>query len=198
MVCCFFAGIAGTVMGFAVVRRNDVERVDHGRALGIAAIGVGAFQLGSAVVVGVFVLGSGVLSLDSGQYAGDAANADANRADISDLTPGSCLTDASLRGRHGHVRAAGCREPHDGEVASLIPLPGDDYPGLAGFRAQARRECPKAAAAYLGGPLADSGLSVTFYYPNRAAWTDRSARAISCVVWSPHGRLRKPVKDSLH
>ena len=42
----------------------------------------------------------------------------------------------------------------------------------------------------------DLAIALTYYHPTRAAWLDPGARAVTCVVWDPDGKLDTAVWDS--
>ncbi len=186
--CCYIPTIVGTVMAFKVLNKSEWEGTNHGRELAIGALGVAAFHLGTLTLSLVVVLGGDTFNLGSGKYGAEAANADASIVAIWDLATGECFDDPSLRDRRGPLRKVPCEERHDAEVFMLLPLPPGQYPGLPSFRERAR-DCRVAFAEYVGTPLKDSTLAITFYYPTRASWENPDKPGITCVVLDPRRQL---------
>ncbi|HEV2775108.1 MAG TPA: septum formation family protein [Solirubrobacteraceae bacterium] len=111
--------------------------------------------------------------------------------DADDLKVGDCISDANSRtGDVTTFDAVKCDEPHDGEVYTLIRLPGGknakppseafiNGKGQRGCRARLRRQATAKA-------FRDSQLGFKFVYPTPASWADGD-RDITCVA-----TFRKP------
>ena len=111
--------------------------------------------------------------------------------DAADLRVGDCISDANSRlGDVTTFQAVACDKPHDGEVYTLIRLPGGDNAkppseafingkGQRGCRARLRRQATRKA-------FRDSQLGFKFVYPTPESWADGD-RDITCVA-----TFRKP------
>jgi hypothetical protein len=104
----------------------------------------------------------------------------------ADLKVGVCISDAlSTLGDVTTFDEAQCDEPHDGEVYTLIKLPGAKgvkYPGKdfvtgkgqRGCRARLRRQATAKA-------FRDRQLGYKFVYPTKLSWADDD-REITCLA----------------
>ena len=111
--------------------------------------------------------------------------------DAADLNVGDCISDANSRtGDVTTFKAVPCDEPHDGEVYTLIRLPGGENAkvpseafingkGQRGCRARLRRQATRKA-------FRDSQLGFKFVYPTPESWAEGD-RDITCVA-----TFRKP------
>jgi hypothetical protein len=111
--------------------------------------------------------------------------------DAADLKVGDCISDANSRtGDVTTFKAVKCDKPHDGEVYTLIRLPGGENAkvpseafingkGQRGCRARLRRQATRKA-------FRDSQLGFKFVYPTPESWADGD-RDITCVA-----TFRKP------
>lgn len=114
----------------------------------------------------------------------------------ADLKVGICISDAlSTLGDVTTFDEAQCDEPHDGEVYTLIKLPGAagaKYPGTdevtakgqRGCRARLRRQATTAA-------FRDTELGYKFVYPTSLSWADGD-REITCLA-----TFKKPRSEKL-
>jgi len=106
--------------------------------------------------------------------------------DAADLKVGDCISDANSRvGDVTRFAAVKCDTSHDGEVYTLIRLPGGktakppseafiNGKGQRGCRARLRRQATRKA-------FRDSQLGFKFVYPTPASWADGD-RDITCVA----------------
>jgi hypothetical protein len=106
--------------------------------------------------------------------------------DAADLKVGDCISDANSRtGDVTTFKAVKCDKPHDGEVYTLIRLPGGknakppseafiNGKGQRGCRARLRRQATRKA-------FRDSQLGFKFVYPTPASWAEGD-RDITCVA----------------
>ena len=194
-ICYFIPVVVGAVMAFKVINRSDDEGINHGRELAIGALGVAAFHLGSGILALWIVFGTDSDGWSAGEYAAEPQNADPDIVAITDLHVRDCFDDPSMRGDRGPLRRAACGDPHDAEVLRFIHLTQDEFPSRSEIDAAAK-DCDDAFTDYVGTPPARSELALTYYYPTRAAWLDPDARAVTCVVWDPDGKLDTAVWDS--
>ena len=148
-----------------------------------------AVALVAVIVVLVIVLGGG--DDDKPANTPNTGTVTAN-----ELKSGDCISDAnSTLGDVTTFDAVACDMPHDGEVFTLIVLPGAEgakYPGAdevtgkgqRGCRARLRRQATAEA-------FKDKLLGFKFVYPTPASWADGD-REITCLA-----TFRKPRSEKL-
>lgn len=193
--CCFYIPtIWAIVAGFRIINRSEFENVDHGRSLGVAAICVGAAQIGTTILSIAFVLISDSDSIYTGQYVGRPGNADPSIAQPFDLRRRECFDDPGLQGDAAiNLRRVDCAKAHDAEVVDTLDFSSlRTFPGKRSLAAKAV-DCGDSFAAYVGTEPRKSELALTYYYPNRTAWQDPGSRVITCVAWDPDGKLEDSV-----
>lgn len=86
-----------------------------------------------------------------------------------------------------------CDQPHDGEVLSIVLVPGDDdapYPGDAAISAEAETGCLSSFESVTGRDFAtDPFWDLTFLSPTSDSWTLGDDREIVCIVLPLDGEL---------
>ena len=135
---------------------------------------------------------------EPGEPAPAAKKAEPKKEDpiaAADLKVGICISDAlSTLGDVTTFDEAECDEPHDGEVYTLIELPGPKgakYPGTEevtskgqrGCRARLRRQATSKA-------FRDKELGYKFVYPTSLSWADGD-REITCLATFKKPRTEK-------
>ncbi len=165
------------------------------------------------IVVLFFVLVFGALGGDDDESADDgpaqeqpaeASKADEPKTDVTDadepkvqsekenpiaaadLKVGVCITDAlSTLGDVTAFDEAECDESHDGEVYTLIRLPGAEgakYPGTDEVTAKGQRGCrARLRRQATADAFRDKELGYKFVYPTRLSWADGD-REITCLA----------------
>lgn len=107
---------------------------------------------------------------------------------IAELEAGQCFdlaADAATA-----VVAPDCGWAHDYEVAGILELQGDAYPGEAAVQTQADRDCADAFAAFAGRiPDAAPELRAAYLGPSGASWA-AGDRALVCLIASADGTPR--------
>ena len=114
----------------------------------------------------------------------------------ADLKVGVCISDAlSTLGDVTTFDEAECDEPHDGEVYTLIELPGADgakYPGTEEVTAKGQRGCrARLRRQATAKAFRDRQLGYKFVYPTRLSWADGD-REITCLA-----TFKKPRSEKL-
>jgi hypothetical protein len=193
--CLYIPTVVGVVMAFKVLNRSEDESVNHGRELAVGALGVAALNLGGGFLTLWLFVGTDLDGLSAGRYGGEPENADPSIVEITDLNVRDCFDDPGMRGERGPLRRTPCGDPHDAEVTRFLHLTQDDFPGMRAINETAKA-CTDAFTDYVGRPPGRSELAVTYYYPELAAWADPGARAVTCVVWDPGGKLDRVAWDS--
>lgn len=196
--CCFFIPtIWAIVTGFKIINRSELENVDHGRGLGVAAICVGAAHIGLTILTFAFILVTDSGSIYTGQYVGERTNADPTIAQPFDLRTRECFDDPQLQGRTvDNLHLVDCTEAHDAEVIDILDFSSlRTFPGKQSLATKAA-DCSDSFASYVGVAPAKSQLALTYYYPTEDGWQDPGSRVITCVVWDPDGKLTESVRRS--
>ncbi len=119
-----------------------------------------------------------------------------NPVAAADLEVGTCITDAlATLGDVTTFDEAECDKPHDGEVYTLIKLPGAKgakYPGKAEVVAKGQRGCrARLRRQATAKAFRDKQLGYKFVYPTRLSWADGD-REITCLV-----TFKKPRSEKL-
>jgi hypothetical protein len=114
----------------------------------------------------------------------------------ADLKVGICISDAlSTLGDVTTFDEAECDEPHDGEVYTLIELPGAKgakYPGTKAVTAKGQRGCrARLRRQATAKAFRDKQLGYKFVYPTQMSWTGGD-REITCLA-----TFKKPRSEKL-
>ena len=114
----------------------------------------------------------------------------------ADLKVGICISDAlSTLGDVTTFDEAECDEPHDGEVYTLIELPGATgakYPGTKAVTAPGQRGCrARLRRQATARAFRDKQLGYKFVYPTQMSWTGGD-REITCLA-----TFKKPRSEKL-
>ena len=104
----------------------------------------------------------------------------------ADLKVGVCISDAlSTLGDVMTFERAECNEAHDGEVYTLITLPGAKtakYPGTEEVTAKGQRGCrARLRRQATADAFRDRELGYKFVYPTSLSWADGD-REITCLA----------------
>jgi len=92
-------------------------------------------------------------------------------------TPMTCLTGHTRDGRFQNIQPSECNEPHDGEVAGVLPAP-EDVTDPDARRQRIQEECRGTVREFLGVATLPSDL--TFWYTSPRA--DALEQWVVCVV----------------
>src|SRR5262249_14931594 len=79
------------------------------------------------------------------------------------------------------VTAVPCTSPHNAQVITQLPVPGNAYPGRAAFGAKAKRGCSASIAAVADRSKLTASMNLLWIYPLPQAWAD-GQRTISCLI----------------
>ena len=83
-----------------------------------------------------------------------------------------------------------CALPHQNEVFAILEYTaGKEYPGPDTLETQAKNECPKSWAAYVGAPYETSRFELAYNLPDQAGWGNGIRHVIGCLVVDPQGEL---------
>lgn len=94
---------------------------------------------------------------------------------------GDCTQDPTL-GEVSNVAATPCDQPHAYEVFAVTQYEGDEYRPVS-IDAFAQSSCAAAFSGFVGLPVDDSGLSMTYITPTEPSF-GAGDREISCLVGS--------------
>jgi hypothetical protein len=133
-----------------------------------------------------------------GEPAPAAKKAEPKKEDpiaAADLKVGICISDAlSTLGDVTTFDEAQCNEPHDGEVYTLIKLPGAKgakYPGTEEVTAKGQRGCrARLRRQATAKAFRDRQLGYKFVYPTSLSWADGD-REITCLATFKKPRTEK-------
>lgn len=135
---------------------------------------------------------------EPGEPAPAAKKAEPKKEDpiaAADLKVGICISDAlSTLGDVTTFDEAECDEPHDGEVYTLIELPGAKgakYPGTEEVTAKGQRGCrARLRRQATAKAFRDKELGYKFVYPTSLSWADGD-REITCLATFKKPRTEK-------
>lgn len=96
---------------------------------------------------------------------------------LADLGAGQCTTrlDQSLT-------ITDCAKAHHWEVAGVVPVDAEQYPGEAELRARATEECPAIFRDFVGVNAQSSPYSLTFLGPIEAQWDTPGTHKLACLA----------------
>jgi pyruvate/2-oxoglutarate dehydrogenase complex dihydrolipoamide acyltransferase (E2) component len=106
----------------------------------------------------------------------------------SEPAVGACIEDMSVleSGDHAtHTPAAlvfvDCAGVHDAEIAGVLEIDGDEYPGVEAIGSEMGEDCMEATSNYLHDP--DMAHNEVVYIPQQSHWED-GYREMLCFVVS--------------
>lgn len=116
-------------------------------------------------------------------------------ADVSvfHLQVGDC-TQRSEVGELSSVAAAPCDQPHAYEVFAVATYRGDSYE-VAAIDTYARQSCASAFTGFVGRPVADSVLAMTYITPTGDSF-DQGDREVTCLVGAGSGPAVGTLRDA--
>jgi len=83
-----------------------------------------------------------------------------------------------------------CSLPHQRQVfATFDYTGGKDYPNQDVLETQAKLQCPKSWAAFVGAPYETSRFEMAFDLPDQATWGNGIRHVIGCLIVDPQGGL---------
>lgn len=89
-----------------------------------------------------------------------------------------------------------CSYEHDAQVIGLIDLEGEDFPGTATVRADARAGCEAAFEDFVGIAEADSELELWHISPTEATWDNSGDREVICIAYLESGTVTESWEGS--
>lgn len=148
--------------------------------------------------VGISVL-TAVTALLLGGCAGTGNTTPASSGNATSplgaLAVGQC-TDAIDTQQVSSFSVVDCDTAHAWEVATIVPAPGDAYPGEAALRAVADTGCASALSDYVGVDPVNTTFGVTFIAPIAAHWADPANRKVACLVGAASGGITGTLKGT--
>ena len=83
-----------------------------------------------------------------------------------------------------------CSLPHQRQVfATFDYTGGKDYPNQDVLETQAKLQCPKSWAAFVGAPYETSRFEMAFDLPDQTTWGNGIRHVIGCLIVDPQGGL---------
>ncbi|MFV0427802.1 MAG: septum formation family protein [Beutenbergiaceae bacterium] len=100
---------------------------------------------------------------------------------------GACIDMEALSTSDGtEFPTVECDTEHGGEVVGSVDQPDGDYPGIEALEEQGWGACQSEFETYVGLPVEQSSLMMSFYYPSAATWS-RGDREILCIAYLTDG-----------
>jgi hypothetical protein len=117
------------------------------------------------------------------------------KVSAKDLSVGTCVTDAnSYVGDVTTFDAVECAKRHDGEVFTIIAVPGEKYPGLKPVIAKGQRGCrARLRRQATAKAFRDRQLGFKFVYPTATSWA-QDDHEITCLATFKKPRTTKLAK----
>ncbi|WP_051830979.1 DUF4190 domain-containing protein, partial [Streptomyces novaecaesareae] len=180
--------VAPVALVFGIVALVQINRRRE-RGFGMAVTGVVLGTIGTVLLA--LLLGAGDFSSARGGRFGQAPKPPAGSVHWSDLKVGDCYSSpegGSVTGAEGDetvywVRRVACSDPHHGEVAGTVKLPGSNgpYPGEKEARESAGRLCRKVLDDYaLDQWAVPDGMDDVYLYPTARNWA-AGERYVTCA-----------------
>jgi hypothetical protein len=142
-----------------------------------------------AVAIGGYITSASRSSTGDITKGGDLVSNDLRVGDCWDMKDPSAHTVDS-------VAAKPCAETHEYEVIYIGAVPGDTYPTDDAFQAYVESACVPAFGAYIGKDYQDSGLDISWLYPDTDSWSSGD-RTVECSAYDPNdSKLTASVKGS--
>jgi hypothetical protein len=107
---------------------------------------------------------------------------------LASLAVGDCTSALNVQSAPA-LTVIDCAKEHYWEVAALLPVTGDAYPGEPALHQLADQECASAFATYVGVEPGYSPFGATFLAPAAAHWSQVANRQVACLVGSAAGGL---------
>lgn len=116
-------------------------------------------------------------------------------ADVFALEVGDCLAAVTGEGLLTTIPVVPCSQQHTGEVFHALKMAdAQTVPGDAEIE-QVAAGCTEPFAAFVGRPLGESVLEVTYFHPTAESW-ESGDREILCWVSDPAGEVTESLEDA--
>lgn len=175
---------------------------DHGKALAISALVIGALWL----VAGVVAVALGAFNDLTQDAERDSSGEVVSRDEMAPakLRAGDCFDYPDLFGSSAAdpeveaatVTAVPCLQAHQFEVYKTFEIPGDHFPGKDRVQRIAAEGCLPAFRAFVGRPYGRSQLEPYVLYPQSNSWRLLDDRGVTCIVGNPHELTTGSLKQS--
>lgn len=147
-------------------------------------------------VLGVVLLVSGCATTRPASVAPEPSTATSTPpSTLASLAVGQCTSAVDPQAVQT-LSVVDCASEHAWEVAAVLPVEGDAYPGEPALRQRASTECPSAFDQYVGVSSDRSMFRVSFVAPNQSHWTDPANHKLACLVGTAAGGLTTSLKGS--
>lgn len=114
---------------------------------------------------------------------------------LTGLTVGDC-TGVQTNGSTASTAKLPCNQPHHWEVASIVPVAADTYPGKALLLRMAHQNCPAAFTSYVGVDPTYSSFTPTYLAPAAEHWSNPDSRRLVCMVGTGEVTISRSLKGS--
>lgn len=89
-----------------------------------------------------------------------------------------------------------CGYEHDAQVIGLFDLEGDEFPGTATVRSDARAACEAAFEEFVGIAESDSELQLWHISPTEGTWDNNDDREVICIAYLEEGSVTESWEGS--
>lgn len=114
---------------------------------------------------------------------------------LAGLSVGDCTARLDS-GQTLSVPTIDCSKPHNWEVAGLVPVEDQTYPGKDALRSLASQKCPTIFRDYLGVNTAASPYTLTYLAPSEVHWSDPENHTVVCLAGSTDVEITDSLKDT--
>jgi Septum formation len=136
-----------------------------------------------------------VLAVTGCAGATPTQNPSATEPPLAQLSVGDCTAGLDS-GKTLSVPTVDCAKPHNWEVAGLVPLDEQSYPGPDVLRTTASQKCPTIFRDYVGVNTAASPYTLTYLAPSEIHWSDPENRTVVCLAGSTDVKITDSLKDT--
>lgn len=149
-----------------------------------------------SVVLGAALLASGCAAATPASVPpSPAVSSTAASSPLASLTVGQCTSAVDPEAVQT-LSVVNCASEHSWEVAEVIAIDGDVYPGEVALRQRAATDCPTAFQQYVGVASNRSMFGMSFVTANQSHWADPANHKLACLVGTTAGGLTSSLKGT--
>lgn len=106
---------------------------------------------------------------------------------VASVEVGSCVNSSDLQGQVTEIPTVDCTEEHDAQVFHKFELDDGDFPGQDKVDSLAQEGCKAEFEGFVGTPLQESSLTISYMPPNEKTWTEANDREVLCFAITRDG-----------
>lgn len=145
------------------------------------------WRASGAALAGLAMLGLTACGEDEPERDESGAVTEGGEADVFSLQVGDCIS-GETEGQVSSTPVVPCDEPHESEAFYSHIMDEGGFPGAAAFQTAVEEHCVPAFAEYVGVPLEESALDITWLEPSQQSWDEGADREVLCMVYDPAGQ----------